>query len=254
MNINLYNGLFLCGVYIACSQAPANIAFADTSAKNFGPSGSYTDITEHGIVEDNDLVFDWSEINNTGEFCGTTGSTQIAFAPVHLDSGVLLTRVDVYGDDNDPVLNLQTTLFERCHSGPKVGSTATIADVKSSGSPGMFSEGVDVSATIDTKNCGYYLRADATADHTGTCPFDDADLNTTVRTIRFTWQRQIAPGPSMPSFFDVPNSHTFYDSIEALASSGITGGCGGSNFCPDDVVTRGQFAAFFSRALGLGFE
>ena len=37
--------------------------------------------------------------------------------------------------------------------------------------------------------------------------------------------------------------------INALASSGITLGCGPSAFCPQAVVTRGQMAAFLHRAL-----
>ena len=40
-------------------------------------------------------------------------------------------------------------------------------------------------------------------------------------------------------------------SIEALAASGITSGCGGGNFCPNDVVTRAQVAKFLANALGL---
>jgi hypothetical protein len=38
-----------------------------------------------------------------------------------------------------------------------------------------------------------------------------------------------------------------------LAASGITGGCGGGNFCPDNPVTRRQMAIFLSKALGLGY-
>ena len=32
--------------------------------------------------------------------------------------------------------------------------------------------------------------------------------------------------------------------IEALAAAGITGGCGGGNYCPTNVVTRQQMAVF----------
>ncbi len=43
-------------------------------------------------------------------------------------------------------------------------------------------------------------------------------------------------------------------SIEAIAAAGITRGCNppvNDRFCPGDVVTRGQMAAFLSRAFGL---
>ncbi len=46
----------------------------------------------------------------------------------------------------------------------------------------------------------------------------------------------------------------FEDSIEKLATAGITRGCNppdNTMFCPNDYVTRGQLAAFLVRALGL---
>lgn len=39
--------------------------------------------------------------------------------------------------------------------------------------------------------------------------------------------------------------------IEAIAAAGITVGCGGDRYCPADPVSRGQMAAFLTRALGL---
>jgi len=66
------------------------------------------------------------------------------------------------------------------------------------------------------------------------------------------WRRTVSDPPATPTFGDVPTSHPFYQFIEALAKSGITGGCGdGSNFCPDAPLTRGQMATFLSKALGL---
>jgi len=38
--------------------------------------------------------------------------------------------------------------------------------------------------------------------------------------------------------------------IERFAQLGITGGCGGGSFCPNDPVTRGQMAVFIEAALG----
>ena len=48
-------------------------------------------------------------------------------------------------------------------------------------------------------------------------------------------------------FADVPDSNPFHADIDALADSGVTTGCGGPNFCPDDNVTREQMAAFMNR-------
>jgi hypothetical protein len=43
-------------------------------------------------------------------------------------------------------------------------------------------------------------------------------------------------------FSDVPTSNTLHLAISRLAGSGITGGCGGGKYCPNDPVTRGQMA------------
>jgi len=53
-------------------------------------------------------------------------------------------------------------------------------------------------------------------------------------------------------FIDDEDS-VFESDIEALAASGVTLGCNppaNDRFCPDDVVTRGQMAAFLVRAFG----
>jgi hypothetical protein len=46
------------------------------------------------------------------------------------------------------------------------------------------------------------------------------------------------------SFADAPSSNPFYAFIETLLHNRVTGGCGGSNYCPNDSVTRGQMAVF----------
>jgi hypothetical protein len=57
--------------------------------------------------------------------------------------------------------------------------------------------------------------------------------------------------PGTIDFVDDDQS-IFEEDIEKLATAGITHGCnaGGTEFCPDDPVTRGQMAAFLRRALG----
>jgi hypothetical protein len=55
------------------------------------------------------------------------------------------------------------------------------------------------------------------------------------------------------NFADVPTDHTFHGDIEAIFDAGVTTtGCGGGNFCPDELVTRGQMAAFLNRLGALG--
>jgi nitrogen fixation protein len=56
------------------------------------------------------------------------------------------------------------------------------------------------------------------------------------------------PPPCTGVFPDVPCSSNFAKWIEALAASGITGGCGGGNYCPTNAVTRQQMAVFLLKA------
>ena len=64
---------------------------------------------------------------------------------------------------------------------------------------------------------------------------------------------QVSAPPPSSDFGDVPTSSPQFQFIEALCHSGITAGCGGGNFCPDQPVTRGQMAVFLAKALGLQF-
>jgi len=50
------------------------------------------------------------------------------------------------------------------------------------------------------------------------------------------------------AFADVPCPSQYANWIEELAAEGITGGCGGGNYCPLDPVTRQQMAVFLLKA------
>lgn len=65
--------------------------------------------------------------------------------------------------------------------------------------------------------------------------------------------RALGLSSAASGFVDTGGSE-FGQDIGALAASGITRGCNppiNDRFCPDDPVTRGQMAAFLTRALGL---
>jgi hypothetical protein len=69
------------------------------------------------------------------------------------------------------------------------------------------------------------------------------------------WRRSVSPPPATASFNDVPPSHPYFQYVEALKASGITGGCSASPplYCPDTPLTRGEMAVFLSKALGLNW-
>ncbi|HKD18726.1 MAG TPA: S-layer homology domain-containing protein, partial [Thermoanaerobaculia bacterium] len=73
----------------------------------------------------------------------------------------------------------------------------------------------------------------------------DATFTETVSpgAIPRTWTLHV--GESFP---DVPMSNQFYAQIENLFHNGVTGGCAGGNYCPDNSVTRGQMAVFLMKS------
>jgi hypothetical protein len=59
------------------------------------------------------------------------------------------------------------------------------------------------------------------------------------------------PPPCTGIFADVPCSSSFAVWIEQLFNEGVTGGCGGGNYCPANPNTRGQMAVFFVKTFEL---
>jgi len=51
------------------------------------------------------------------------------------------------------------------------------------------------------------------------------------------------------TFADVPTSYWAWKYIESIYAAGITGGCGGNNYCPTSPVTRAQMAVFLLKGI-----
>jgi hypothetical protein len=60
------------------------------------------------------------------------------------------------------------------------------------------------------------------------------------------------PPPATGTVFGDVTTSTFAAAwIEQLSAEGITGGCGGGNYCPNTSVTRAQMAVFLVRTFNL---
>lgn len=55
--------------------------------------------------------------------------------------------------------------------------------------------------------------------------------------------------PVTPLFTDVPFGDTFFAAIQKAKQLGITSGCTGTTYCPNEYLTRGQAAVFVIRGL-----
>jgi len=70
--------------------------------------------------------------------------------------------------------------------------------------------------------------------------------------VLLTLARGETPPPATGTRFgDVPADYWAARFIEQLAADGVTGGCGGGNYCPDQPVTRGEMAVFLAAAFHL---
>jgi S-layer family protein len=122
-----------------------------------------------------------------------------------------------------------------------VGSTGTAAAFGCAFSPISPSSPL----TIDNGNYNYWLFVEWEGDFTS---------NNRVAAVHVYYHLQVSPAPATATFSDVPTSSPQFRFVEALAAAGITAGCGGGNYCPNQPVTRGQMAVFLSTALGLHWQ
>ena len=79
--------------------------------------------------------------------------------------------------------------------------------------------------------------------------------NTLTRAEMAVWligARHENPPPATGTrFADVPANYWAARWIEQLAADGITAGCGGGNYCPEQPITRGEMAVFLAVAFHL---
>lgn len=81
------------------------------------------------------------------------------------------------------------------------------------------------------------------------CPTDNVTRGQmAVFLVRAVRGGGFVPPAATGVFSDVPPTSVFAPFVEELGRMGVTAGCGGSNYCPDQLVTRGQMAAFLQRA------
>jgi hypothetical protein len=178
----------------------------------------------------------------------------IWYAPVRLPSGAEVIRLEVSACDFSTTQEVTFALLETTSPSP-TGAIFTpaghrlVTALSSTGlaaNPGcqVLSAPVIVGPlTVNNANRYYAVRLNTT----GSGVFFDV--------ARVFYRLRVSPAPATATFSDVPTGHPFFQFVEALKASGITGGCQASPplFCPDAPLTRGQMATFLSIALGLHF-
>jgi len=122
-------------------------------------------------------------------------------------------------------------------------------ETSSTGAPGYVDEYVDINPnyTFDSRD-GF----DHAVHHIYLTVSGASNLR--FKGVRVRYSRQISPAPGTATFGDVPVGSFGFKQVEALVASGITAGCGPTNFCPNATLTRVQMAIFLAKALGLHWD
>ena len=169
-----------------------------------------------------------------------------AFGQLNLPHGARLSELQFWAYDIDPVDGLNLTLWETCQVvGPPVSNQ--LASVDTFGAIGTYFGFTPLNDhRVDVASCSYTVRVQFNPGPVA-CKGDALQL----QKVQVSWVRDVAPAPETPTFTDVPAGHPFFQYVEALVASGVTGGCGNGQYCPDAPLTRGQMAVFLSKALGL---
>jgi S-layer family protein len=185
----------------------------------------------------------------TNEFIRTVSGPGTFECFPNLPTGSKLVRIEVvaYDGSDTGAVNLNLVRCQSLDVNDLCTQTGLVATAGSAVSPFSGRLAADLSAdpiVVDKTSELDFVRVSLTS---GT-----VDLE--FREVDFFYQLQVStPAPGTQTFADVPPGFLYYKGIEALAASGITGGCGNGNFCPNGYVTRGEIATFFARALGLHF-
>ncbi len=128
---------------------------------------------------------------------------------------------------SEPVDNVHDYDFQ-------VTATGTISGAEVTGITGDTTSGV---VTVSTGTGSGTIRLDI-PDGVGIVDADDNLLSG----LPYTSGESYSVRPQ--TFSDVPMGYWAWNFIERLSLAGITGGCGGGNYCPEATVTRAQMAVF----------
>lgn len=198
-------------------------------------------------------AYDFEPFNSASTFNGQPGTGDRFFtsaggfflAPVYLPNGAVITRMEIQGCDTNAGSNVFATLY----SNTTIGGTQSETGHGSASTPGtpgcgFFSTNFAPAVTVTNQTRTYYVQVTTGA----------TDNTVRFSAVRLFYNLQVSPAPATATFpNDVPTTHPFFRFVEAMAASGLTGGCSAGSFCPNDPVTRGQLSVFLAVALGLHF-
>jgi hypothetical protein len=191
---------------------------------------------------DSSFTYTYSNNVNGGQGISQSNSSGNPWvhAPVHLPAGALVSSFEMNYCDTNASAILNSWFVVDAKNGGTTYNNAVLgtANVGCVVSTAVFSPAIQ----IDNNNNSYYVEVNMGST---------TDQSIILGSIRLGYVLQVSPAPGTATFTDVPTTHPQFKFVEALVAAGITAGCGGGNYCPDQALTRGQMAVYLSVALGL---
>ena len=235
--------LLLAGIAAAEGPPPKPLLSTGVRPKIFG-TNDYSVTVVSGLAFSHPLstlvVHEYRLSPSLGRYCDTcTGGAQLYeyYAPLNVPEGVVIDFIG-FNTTTDTDGALRVELLERSYNGALVALTGYFVPAHGWETDWAGPLDIRIPANVDRE---FVLRVQQFGHPTPQF----------FAYVEVWWRRTVSDAPPAATFADVPTGHPFFQFVEALYDSGITAGCGGANYCPDNPVTRGQMAVFFAKALGL---
>ena len=245
-------GLFAASATFLSTLVYASALAAQTAAPAAGPPPKRLDPKSFGVLDDTVTTVPaiafypdtnqgesapyYTAVNNRGRY-GANGVFTEFYAPIDLPGGAFIDYIGL-NNNTDVAGAFIASLETRAND----GSVISIASVTST----VHGWGTDFDAPPAftwTGQSGGTLLLHVTQSANPSPEY--------FGWVEIWWRRSVKPAPATATFADVQPGDFGFQFIEALAASGVTGGCGGGNYCPNANVTRAQMAVFLAKALGL---
>ena len=239
--------------FVSTLGAPASTPVQPTARpKTYGTTQPSYYVIDASELSPTSTGIDYSAINNNQLRYLTNFAGLYFMAPVRLPAGAHVTSIGIDYYDSSTTGEVQASFLTCNPSGnscamalgnPGCDDANVTVCSENAFAPGFASHAEDVSDDGITIDSG--LRYVVYAGNTTT------DGSTAISQIRIAYYLQVSPPPANATFNDVPTTDPAFPFVEAVSASGITAGCGGGNYCPDQPITRRQMAVFLAKALGL---
>lgn len=236
-----------------------NVNFNGEFVEHYGPQFR---LGYDEVFDNNTLTWKQKSVYLTCVLSGGDNYTGGYFySPIELPSGSGLKSFVLYARDANSNFETRAELVRTCPASVGAGNYDSSFQVVASARTGTSSFSSDLKrisvATAGhtfSNQCAYAIRVSLGSSGDGV-PYSFCDPSTQDQKFYYAqirWAHQVSRAPTAASFSDVPKIHPNFRYIEALHRTGVTAaGCDPGKFCPNDTLTRSEFAEYMSQLFGL---